>query len=163
MRFTWQQPSLWSWFTESTKAALEPRSHDSMVTVPRLARWWNCCWKLSLHECLHLAGTNTALLRPPRISHCCSALEDCGKEWRHSAPPVDSVCGIVLMCRHFMFANGLNWCVCGGRWCVLPQGVLCMHVTSLLLQYWLEWWVLSYWSKFSLLWMCEHLWKHKSL
>lgn len=44
---------------------------------------------------------------------------------------------------HFMSLKGLNWCICGACWPVLSQLVLSMHVTSALLQSWLDWWVLS--------------------
>lgn len=126
---------------------LQP-SHDSTQTVPRLAWWCICRCRLELYQCVSiLAGTYIALLRLHCVTHCCSALKDCGKEWRHVVPLLACLCGLALMCMHWMGSTG----ACGTCWHVWSHWMLCMHVTSPLLQQWLDGWALSYWSEWSVL------------
>lgn len=105
-------------------------SHDSKETVPRFAWWCICRYRLEPFQCVSiLAGTYIALLRLHCVTHCCSALKDCGKEWRHVAPLLACLCGLALMSKHWMGSTGAY----GTCWLVWSRWMLCMHVTSPLL------------------------------
>lgn len=102
---TRRQPSLPCW-TVNMAAAAEPQ-HDH---VSADESWRSISGSI-------IAETNGALLRPHYRTHWCSAVEDCGNQWRHVAPLLARVCGLMLP---------FNWCRRGSGCPSLTHWVLSM-------------------------------------
>lgn len=115
--------------------------HDSTETVPRLAWWCICRYRLELYQCVSiLAGTYIALHRLHCVTHCCSALKDCGKEWRHVVPLLACICALALMCMHTHALNGLNWCMWDLLACMVSLDVVyaCDITTASAMAWWMS-------------------------
>lgn len=122
-------------FTVGTAAAAKPQSHDSVVTVPRLAWLCFCRCRLDLCRSLHLSRD---LYRPPQATLRNTLLlcntEDSGKEWHHLAPFLTCVCGLVLSSKHAFMSLDL-W---GSLACTVSVGVMdACDITTASLMAWL--------------------------
>lgn len=81
-----------------------------------------------------LAGTYIALLRPHCVTHCCSVLEDSGKEWHHLAALLACARGLVLSSKHAFMPLDL-W---GSLVCTVSVGVMdACDITTASLMAWL--------------------------